>query len=67
MITSRPLINGSKIQIRLKVPGADLELAGETVWSEPVGSGSVAGATFLAGSDFHGLADYLDVVSRYHL
>jgi hypothetical protein len=59
-VSSQPLNSGSKAQLKLCFEGEGMELVGETVWSEKVGTGTIVGASFVEGTETQALSRYLD-------
>lgn len=60
---SRTLSVGPEVQLTLDLGDEVIELKGETVWSEPVGSGRIIGAHFYPSKDLHKLCRYLSEVA----
>jgi hypothetical protein len=60
---SRTLSVGPKVELTLDLGNEVIELVGETVWSEAVGTGRVIGAHFQPTKDLHKLCRYLSEVA----
>lgn len=60
---SRTLSVGSAVELTLDLGNEVIELSGETVWSEAVGTGRVIGAHFHPTKDLHKLCRYLSEVA----
>jgi hypothetical protein len=60
---SRTLSVGSDVELTLDLGHEVIELSGETVWSEAVGTGRIIGAHFHPTKDLHKLCRYLSEVA----
>lgn len=60
---SRTLQVGPEVRLTLDLGSEVIELVGETVWSEVVGTGRIIGAHFVPTKDLHKLCRYLSEVA----
>jgi PilZ domain len=58
-VSPQAVNQGSKADLKVCFGSNQVNLVGEAVWTEPVGIGSVVGASFITGSDVQGLSRYL--------
>lgn len=59
-VSPKPLNTGSEAQLNISFGEDTVELVGETVWSEPMGTSCVVGAAFREGPGTESLSRYLD-------